>query len=226
MAIDIRETTDKQLILQIQERLQSLGYLKSPIDGVAGKDTISAFVQFKKDNHLEYPFAIGETTLNKLNKAIKLLYELTPRRLAFLNLIAYTEGTDKNYLDNNRLGYDIMFGGGRFSNNYANHPYKVIHAGGYSSSAAGRYQFLDKTWNICRSSLNLKDFSPYSQDMAALWLIHKRGGLQHVDSGKLWNACLVSSWEWASLPPSRYGQPIIEFDKCLSIYNQIYRSLL
>lgn len=67
--------------------------------------------------------------------------------------------------------YDVMYGGGRFSD-FIDHPRKAmpIKSGpnaGKTSSAAGRYQFLGKTWDQYRNKLGLPDFSPASQDAAA-----------------------------------------------------------
>lgn len=42
-----------------------------------------------------------------------------------------------------------------------------------SSSASGRYQFINSTWNEASSALGLKDRSPVSQDRAAWWLADK-----------------------------------------------------
>lgn len=128
---------------------------------------------------------------------------------AFLDLIAWSEGSD----------YNILFGGGKFSS-YADHPNRRIKAGGYTSSAAGRYQILDKTWfgekgkPGVKQSLGLKDFSPASQDLAAVWLIDKkRKALKYVEQGTkgLKQALDILSYEWASFPPARYPQPTKSF---------------
>jgi lysozyme len=48
------------------------------------------------------------------------------------------------------------------------------------SDAAGRYQFLKETWN----GLNMPDFTPVSQDRAAIKLVKGRGALQDVRAGR------------------------------------------
>ncbi len=69
--------------------------------------------------------------------------KISAQRYAFLDLIAYAEGTDQN-INGQRDGYNIMFSFKTFSN-FADHPRQIITANGYSSSAAGRYQFIDHT---------------------------------------------------------------------------------
>lgn len=46
----------------------------------------------------------------------------------------------------------------------------------------------------------------------------KRKALDEVDSGNLDRFLEICSWEWASLPPARYGQPILSVAKCREIY--------
>jgi muramidase (phage lysozyme) len=86
---------------------------------------------------------------------------LSPYARALLNTIAGTESP----------GYNVMYGGGRF-NDYSHHPDQAVRIqtgpnAGRTSSAAGRYQFLNSTWQDEANKLGLKDFSPDSQDQAA-----------------------------------------------------------
>jgi len=81
---------------------------------------------------------------------------LNPYRKAFLDTLAYAEGTG-NYPNN---GYNTMFTGKQFSG-YKDHPRKIQRSSGYASDAAGRYQFLSTTWD----GLGLPDFSPPNQDL-------------------------------------------------------------
>jgi muramidase (phage lysozyme)/biotin carboxyl carrier protein len=123
---------------------------------------------------------------------------LKPEVRAFLDLIAYAEGS----------GYNVMFPGRRFRS-YADHPRTRITSGDLTSDAAGRYQFLASTWDDAKKALGLKDFSPASQDLAAVWLIDKkRNALKYVEQGSkgLKQALDILSYEWASFPPARYPQ--------------------
>lgn len=121
---------------------------------------------------------------------------------ALLDTIAYTEGTRGHGQD----GYNVTFAYHYFSS-CAHHPNLRICSGGYCSTAAGRYQFLTTTWK----GLGLANFGPANQDRGAMKLVTRRGA--HVPSSRALTATeFVNtmdriSYEWASLPPGRYGQP-------------------
>lgn len=141
----------------------------------------------------------------------------SPERKAILDLIGWAEGAN----------YNTMYGGGTFTS-YKDHPDKVISASGIASSAAGRYQFLTPTWDGARKALNLPDFSPTSQDKAAIYLIQGRSALADVDSGNIDAFLDKCSYEWASLPPYRYpGQGTKTTADCKKYYAErlaYYRS--
>jgi lysozyme len=120
---------------------------------------------------------------------------------AFLRVIRYAEGTA------GANGYRTMFTGKLFDNGYVDHPRQKNCAGNLCSTAAGAYQFLATTWDYLRLRLNLKDFSPLSQDMAAVELIREKGALEDVIAGRFENAIAKTNKVWASLPGSPYGQP-------------------
>jgi muramidase (phage lysozyme) len=128
-----------------------------------------------------------------------------PYGRALLDVIASAEGAD----------YNVMFGGGRFDTSKGwRHPDKKVTGGGYTSTAAGAYQFLTPTWNEVAGQLGIKDFSPANQDAAAMRLIERRGvSLDDVMAGKVDATTLAKlAPEWASLPTaegkSYYGQPV------------------
>ncbi len=121
---------------------------------------------------------------------------------ALLDTIAFTEGTRGRGQD----GYNVTSAYHYFSS-CGHHPNLVICAGGYCSTAAGRYQFFTTTWN----GLGLGNFGPANQDRGGMKLVSRRGAI--VPAGRALTATEFAntmnriSYEWASLPPGRYGQP-------------------
>lgn len=132
---------------------------------------------------------------------------------AFLRVIRRGEGTLSD------AGYRMHFGGSLFSS-YADHPRKVITKSGYSSSAAGAYQFLSSTWDETARIMKLSDFSPASQDIGAVGRIAARGALDDVKAGRFAVALSKVAREWASMPGSPYGQPTISMATAASVFTQ------
>jgi muramidase (phage lysozyme) len=102
------------------------------------------------------------------------------------------------------------------------HPRIPVHLPrlGVTSTAAGAYQFLSRTWDECARALDLPDFGPDSQNLAAVYLIRRRGALDDVLSGRIQLAIAVCAKEWASLPGGPYGQPTITLDRALAVYRE------
>lgn len=119
---------------------------------------------------------------------------------AFLAVIRAGEGTS------DEDGYRRMFTGPLFDS-FADHPRQLHKSGNLSSTAAGAYQFLAKTWDGLVSQYHFADFSPHNQDLGAVALIKGRGALADVIAGDIETAIRKCALEWASLPGSPYGQP-------------------
>ena len=136
---------------------------------------------------------------------------------AFLRVIRAGEGTP------DEDGYRRHFGGELFTD-FSAHPKrsitKMLGDKPITSTAAGAYQFLSRTWSECQAALNLPDFSPASQDLAAVFLIARRKALEHVLAGRLEQAIAACAQEWASLPGSPYGQPTKTLAQCHAVYKQ------
>lgn len=130
---------------------------------------------------------------------------------AFLRMIRHCEGTV------GANGYRTLFGGGTFAS-FADHPRQTVELSGYKTTAAGAYQFLSRTWDEVRAALSLPDFSPASQDIAAAYLIRRRGALGDVYAGRLADAVRKCGKEWASLPGSPYGQPVKTMSEVQRVY--------
>lgn len=125
--------------------------------------------------------------------------------IAFLDMLAYSElGSQAK---NDEDGYNVIVGGKTFQD-YDDHPRVLVPLPnlGIKSTAAGRYQFLSRTWDGIVKKLGLPDFSPISQDKGAIELIRGRGALDAVRSGRFAGAVNLCRKEWASLPGAGYGQ--------------------
>jgi muramidase (phage lysozyme) len=130
---------------------------------------------------------------------------------AFLRVIRSGEGTA------DQGGYNRLFGGGTFSS-FADHPRQVVKKSGYASSAAGAYQFITSSWDETKRVMGLVDFSPTSQDFAAIGRIAARGALDDVIAGRFDTALGKVAREWASMPGSPYGQPVISLATARNVY--------
>ena len=107
--------------------------------------------------------------------------------------------------------YRSMFGGALFAVPPEvprwEHPRMLHTFNGLSSTAAGAYQFITRTWDGLVEKYGFPDFSPQQQDLAAIALIMERGALEDVRAGDISAAISKCCKEWASLPYSPYGQP-------------------
>jgi len=137
---------------------------------------------------------------------------------AFLATIRYAEGTL-----NESDPYRVTYGYDHVISDLSNHPAvtgewtgKVLpnsyciaanYPIGCKSTAAGAYQILKNTWLGFKGNNPSHIFDKMGQDAAAIYLIVQRGAYNDVLTGDFETAINKCSWEWASLPPGRYGQP-------------------
>lgn len=131
--------------------------------------------------------------------------------MAFLTMIRYAEGTLE------QDGYRKLYGGGAF-NDFTRHPNTKVTKWGITSTAAGAYQILFGTWQELQQKLKLPDFSPKSQDTAAIELIRRRKALEDVLAGRFSQALTKCRKEWASLPGAGYGQNEKSASTLLAMY--------
>jgi len=137
---------------------------------------------------------------------------------AFLEAIAKCEGTAQR-----AEPYRVCYGYRHTIQSYADHPAnlgewkgeklsdKLCSAAGLGpgcvSTAAGKYQITRTTWKSLKAKLKLKDFSPASQDAAAIELLRECGALPLVEVGNVAGAVNKARRIWASLPGAGYAQP-------------------
>jgi muramidase (phage lysozyme) len=143
-----------------------------------------------------------------------------PNVQAFLHMIRVGEGTP------DEDGYRRLFGG-ELVDSLTDHPRRAVtkKLGGkpITSTAAGAYQFLSRTWDGVQKALEkqgsrLPDFGPASQDIGAVFLIAGRKALDDVLAGRIEDAIRKCNREWASLPGSPYGQPVKTLAEALAAY--------
>jgi lysozyme len=163
--------------------------------------------------HLDVWGAIEQTI--DAGQTVQAIHRQNPNLSAFLSLIAYSEGTDLVGRD----PYRVCYGYRHTIQDFRDHPAVTGEWRGESlanlgpayagkvSTAAGRYQIIKPTWLACQRALGLVDFSPASQDAACIYLIRKRGAIEHIEAGRVAEAVRLCRPEWASLPGAGYGQP-------------------
>ena len=158
---------------------------------------------------------------------------------AFMRMIRVCEGTT------GEQGYERLFGGESFITDYhktfATHPQiKITRTNKktgkvYISSAAGAYQIMGYTWEdrstaFWRGKYGIADFSPQSQDLLCVVILKEKvrdNALNMIAQGNIKEAIENScSYEWASLPPGRHGQPIKSLSECLRVYNDFLKEEL
>ena len=136
---------------------------------------------------------------------------------AFLAMIRQSEGT-AGQVD----PYAVCYGYRHTIADFSDHPRNTgewagerlpdamcVKAGfgpGCVSTAAGAYQIIRPTWNTIKARVGLVDFTPPSQDAAAVQLIANRGALEDVKAGRITSAISKCRNEWASLPGNYAGQ--------------------
>lgn len=129
-----------------------------------------------------------------------------PRFRATLGVIRDAEGTSR-YGDPYRVA-----GGGKATLSQLQTPefkmwgFKDKTGKQDQSSATGAYQFLRSTWGGLANKYGFTDFSPRSQDLAALALLKDAGAFPYIQRGDYLGALHQARKIWASLPGAGYNQ--------------------
>lgn len=154
---------------------------------------------------------------------------MDPKLQAFLDLIAYSEGTSTSEVTLNN-GYDVIVtgvNGPSIFTDYSDHPFAnggsvvVRHVPLLVSTAAGRYQLLARYWSVYKTQLSLPDYSPASQDAVAIQQIKERHALPLIESGDIQGVITACSNIWASLPGNDYAQGGHAMDDLLAKYQEL-----
>ncbi|MBU0930268.1 MAG: hypothetical protein KJ623_04310 [Nanoarchaeota archaeon] len=145
-----------------------------------------------------------------------------PYLRAFMLAITIGEGTSKP-TSNCPDPYRILVGFGCIPE--YKHPNQLVKLSStLSSTAAGRYQFLNSTWRgwCVRYNIPCDQFTPINQDKVVYNVLKDRKVDQLLAVGDLDGALAKTNALWASLPGATYSQPTIDYTK----FEQIYNSLL
>ena len=132
------------------------------------------------------------------------MVEINNQRKAFLDMLAWSEGTDNGRQKTRNHGYDVIVGGELFTD-YSDHPRKLVTLNPkLKSTGAGRYQLLSRWWWDTYIAAWPERLLSESQDAVALQQIKERGALPMIDRGDIRQAIDRCSNIWASLPGAGY----------------------
>ena len=84
------------------------------------------------------------------------MVEINNQRKAFLDMLAWSEGTDNGRQKTRNHGYDVIVGGELFTD-YSDHPRKLVTLNSKPWIRRWRYQLLSRWWDAHRKQLGLKD---------------------------------------------------------------------
>lgn len=141
---------------------------------------------------------------------------------AFLDMIAWSE-LGPEILAESSDGYNVLVGSlpgkVKLFHDYSDHPRILVKINdSLSSTAAGRYQILKRTFDFYKKQFHLPDFSRFSQDVIAIQLIKECGALDDITSGNIYSAIHKCRSRWASLPGAGYGQHEQRIEPLISAY--------
>ena len=133
------------------------------------------------------------------------MVEINNQRKAFLDMLAWSEGTDNGRQKTRNHGYDVIVGGELFTD-YSDHPRKLVTLNPkLKSTGAGRYQLLSRWWDAYRKQLGLKDFS---RKVRTLWHCSRLRSvalLPMIDRGDIRQA--IDRWQYLGFTAGAgYGQ--------------------
>lgn len=161
--------------------------------------------------------SVPSVPLNSLQERVS-TGSYSPRLSAFLATIRWAETGTSEPESYRKLVFNGTF------DDFSTHPQKKqcapINGKNVCSTAAGAYQMLNKSWQDLAPKLNLKDFSPESQDKMAIEYIRRNNALNDVEAGKFDTAVCKVGRVWASFPCNSYGQPQRPLAKLRSVYQK------
>jgi len=100
------------------------------------------------------------------------------------------------------------------------HPNRAITANGLTSTAAGAYQFLHKTYVELCNTYGISGFDAPTQDLLCVALFDQINVLGKIINGYFMSTTVQTALggQWASFPLSPYGQPTHTLSDVESVY--------
>lgn len=157
---------------------------------------------------MDMVIGFSEVNRSDLKEALE-----NPNVRAFLHAIRLGEGTS------DEQGYFRIVGGDHFSH-FVDHPRARRWISRYRvwSTAAGAYQIISPTWDGLVRQYGFTDFTPETQDEAAVALIAEKRALRHVKNGAIEKAIPLLKGVWASLPGADGEQRQETMQNVLAVY--------
>lgn len=158
---------------------------------------------------------------------------ITPKQAGSLNLCAFLDMIGVTEIGIPMLkdprsddGYKIIVGSLPSKliliKDYRDHPRQLeFIRKGLSSTAAGRYQILERYWDHYKETLDLPNFGPLSQDLYAIQQIREQRALQLVHDGRIAEAIARCANIWASFAGAGYGQHEFTLKRMLHEYQRL-----
>ena len=134
------------------------------------------------------------------------MVEINTQRKAFLDMLAWSEGTDNGRQKTRNHGYDVIVGGELFTD-YSDHPRKLVTLN--PKTQINRRRTLSASFLLVMptaSSLVAERLLSEKPDAVALQQIKERGALPMIDRGDIRQAIDRCSNIRASLPGAGYGR--------------------
>lgn len=146
---------------------------------------------------------------------------------AFLDMLAYSELGELAHRKDQ--GYSVIVGSKPGAvikiKSFGDHPRVAVQlTESLWSTAAGRYQIVQKTFDTYRIILGLSDFKPRSQDAIALQLLAEKGALHQIVCGDIPGAIHRVRKVWASLPGAGYGQHENRLEMLMAYYEKAMKA--
>ena len=113
------------------------------------------------------------------------MVEINNQRKAFLDMLAWSEGTDNGRQKTRNHGYDVIVGGELFTD-YSDHPRKLVTLNPNSNQQAlDATSFFPVAGCLPQAAWPGKTSLRKSQDAVALQQIKERGALPMIDRGDI-----------------------------------------